>query len=298
LTITSYNTHETIENGKFNLKLLRERNIQGRSEYTAKWTTPLMNTFFEPVPGGCCGASEEGHMKLIAAWETAWSAKGWETRVLNMDDARKHPDFEKMDNFLARIQVTEYNRRCFFRWLAMAANGGGWMSDYDTFPLNFDSEIGARVGQYGVFTSFEKHVPSLISANRDEWEKLVEMFMKRLEKRKLEDGFISDMLMLLNIKHDLGKKAGRFGKTLVMGENALSIAYTSVQESERKLNCKNLENMLAIHLSHSCIDNAIKDGKYPIFGLDNVRDAIEVRGDAALIFMDDYEKQCQIKSTV
>ena len=104
--------------------------------------------------------------------------------------------------------------------------------------------------------------------------------------------------MLLNIKHDLGKKAGRFGKTLVMGENALSIAYTSVQESERKLNCKNLENMLAIHLSHSCIDNAIKDGKYPIVGVDNVRDAIEVRGDAALIFMDDYEKQCQIKSTV
>jgi len=94
-----------------------------------------MNTFFEPVPGGCCGASEEGHMKLMAAWETAWRAKGWETRVLTMDDSRKHPDFKKMDDILARLKVSQYNRRCFFRWLAMAANGGGWMSDYDTFPL-------------------------------------------------------------------------------------------------------------------------------------------------------------------
>ena len=68
-----------------------------------------------------------------------------------------------------------------------------------TFVFSFDSEIGARVGQYGVFTSFEKHVPSLISANRDEWEKLVEMFMKRLEKRKLEDGFISDMVRIFDL---------------------------------------------------------------------------------------------------
>jgi hypothetical protein len=145
--------------------------------------------------------------------------------------------------------------------------------------------------------------------------------MNRLEKKKLEDGFFSDMVrifylllvwnrmiecrnsfthismqtMLLSIKNSLGKKAGRFGKTLVMGDNSLTLAYTSVKELKREVNCKNLENMIAIHLSHGSIDNALKQNKFPIIGLDTLRDAMELRGDAALIFSEDYENQCQIK---
>jgi len=250
-----------------------------------------MNTFFEPVPGGCCGASEEGHKKLMAAWEESWGKKGWETRVLTLDDARKHPDYEKMNESLARLDVSEYNRRCFFRWLAMAANGGGWMSDYDTFPLNFDAEVGAKLGQYGFFTSFEKHVPSLVSANKSEWERMVQTMITLLGNRNLEDGFISDMIMLKNIKDSMGKKAGRFGKALVMGDS-FKVAYKLVDESKREVNCIRLRNMLAIHLSHASIDEAQQSGKFPIMGLETVREAMELRADAALIFLNDYDKQC------
>ena len=76
----------------------------------------------------------------------------------------------------------------------MSANGGGWMSDYDTFPLNFDAEVGAKISKYGVFTSFDSHVPSLISAAQHEWEKLLQLMIGELESRTKEDGFTSDMV--------------------------------------------------------------------------------------------------------
>ena len=33
---------------------------------------PIMSTFFKPVPGGCCGMTEEGHANIVAAWRRAW----------------------------------------------------------------------------------------------------------------------------------------------------------------------------------------------------------------------------------
>ena len=32
-------------------------------------------------------------------------------------------------------QNEEYEKMCYFRYLAMAEVGGGWMSDYDTLPM-------------------------------------------------------------------------------------------------------------------------------------------------------------------
>lgn len=90
---------------------------------------PIMNTFYEPVVGGCCGMSEEGHANLLRAWKDTWEQNGWQTRILTEADARKHPDFELLDEKLAAANVTPYNRRCFWRWLAMSTPeiNGGWM---------------------------------------------------------------------------------------------------------------------------------------------------------------------------
>jgi len=97
--------------------------------------------------------------------------------------------------------------------------------------------------------------------------------------------------MLKNIKDSMGKKAGRFGKALVMGDS-FKVAYKLVDESKREVNCIRLRNMLAIHLSHASIDEAQQSGKFPIMGLETVREAMELRADAALIFLNDYDKQC------
>ena len=42
--------------------------------------------------------------------------------------------------------------------------------------------------------SISGHVPCLISANADEWEKIAQEMIKRLSKRTVEDGFTSDMV--------------------------------------------------------------------------------------------------------
>lgn len=74
--------------------------------------------------------SEQGHENLIKAWEEAWQSFGWETKVLNVKDAKLHPDFDLFQTKMDKANVSEYNRRCFWRWLAMAMlNDGGWMSD-------------------------------------------------------------------------------------------------------------------------------------------------------------------------
>lgn len=112
------------------------RYLQAASQPEAKTDDaskkPVMATFFERVEGGCCGMTEQGHDNLLHAWEQAWQANGWETKVLTEKDARKHPEFEIMKDKLLKVGVSEYNQRCFWRWLAMAVDDsvdGGWMSD-------------------------------------------------------------------------------------------------------------------------------------------------------------------------
>jgi hypothetical protein len=46
---------------------------------------PVMHTFFQPILGGCCEMTEEGHRSLIKAWERAWHSFGWDTNILHSD---------------------------------------------------------------------------------------------------------------------------------------------------------------------------------------------------------------------
>lgn len=106
------------------------RHLSGSTVSTSK---PVMATFFETVKGGCCGMTQEGHEKLLHAWEDAWQSNGWKTRILTEADAREHPEFKTLHEKLLSVGVSDYNQRCFWRWLAMAVesnvDGGGWMSD-------------------------------------------------------------------------------------------------------------------------------------------------------------------------
>jgi len=269
--------------------LKREENSESEA---VDWRTPTMHTFFEPVPGGCCGTTQEGHQRLLRTWESAWRSKGWETKILKEEDARKHQDFEKLKGILDRLEVDDYNRRCFYRWLAMSEIGG-WMSDYDTFPLNFDAEVGSRLQQYGEFTSLESHIPSLIQANKKEWERVTQLMIEMLEFRK-DDGFISDMFILEKIKKTMGKKAGRFARPKTLVVPGLPYAYNKIEnENDRKLYCGALKDKLAIHFSHASTAEAFIKGKFPIkSGISNIRDAMERRSSAATIMLEDYEDQC------
>ena len=142
----------------------RERRFLSAESPTTGDVKPVMATFFETVEGGCCGMTQEGHENLLHAWEEAWQANGWKTKVLTEKDARKHPEFEAMRDKLLKVGVSEYNQRCFWRWLAMAVNedeNGGWMSDYDFFPLTLTGDLGLELAKRPGFKSWAAHVPTL-----------------------------------------------------------------------------------------------------------------------------------------
>jgi len=89
---------------------------------------PVIHTFFHSR-----GKVEEA---VLQVWKREWSNYGFETKVLTIEDAKKHPDFEKVESIMEPLHTKMgYDALCFYRWFAMAASGGGWMSDHDTFPI-------------------------------------------------------------------------------------------------------------------------------------------------------------------
>jgi hypothetical protein len=81
---------------------------------------------------------------------------------------------ETFDNFLQGLPFNKVDKICFYRYLAMGMVGGGWMSDFDTFPLNAAKWDGTGnpmlLPNSGSLTIHEKTesggVPSLVSGKR------------------------------------------------------------------------------------------------------------------------------------
>lgn len=91
----------------------------------------------------------------------------------------------------------------------------------------------------------------------------------------------------------MGKRAGRFGSNLITN---FDTTYKKIKDhNNRKVNCANLENKIAVHFSHGSVKKAIDHALYPIQIEPGDYDAAtEIRADAASLFLDDYHKQCEM----
>lgn len=97
------------------------------------------------------------HYEMIAHWGRSWANRGWNPKVLTRQDAVKHPLFKEIDDRLRRlptVNVLEYELACYHRWLAVAAAGGGFMSDYDVVnygfkPRRIQSDLTVYESAYG-----------------------------------------------------------------------------------------------------------------------------------------------------
>lgn len=269
---------------------------------------PIMFTFYEPdADGYCCGMLEDGHQRLLSAWRQSWQERGWDTVVLTKKDAMRHPLFPELQKKLDVLQLSDYNQKCYWRWLAMAAldeenkdegGGGGsigmWMSDYDTMPLELTAEKGVELSSTsgGKFTSFNNHVPCLINASPAEWERVTRLMMDVLPQKV--DRNASDMISLNKIRTDLTKEDADIiwhGSEVV---STYPLKFDNEGEEKRTLvvDCEQCKGKLATHLSHKATIDTWKRGLYPEsihknFGV------INGRGEAAKILMQDYKAQCQ-----
>lgn len=206
--------------------------------------------------------TEEGHKNLVTAWRRAWELYGWETRILTEADAKKHPRFDELTRKLEESDVNGYNQRCFWRWLAMSLDGnenGGWMSDYDFFPLRLTSAIGKELGSVKGFKSWSVHVPTLIHADQGSWNKITNLMVDTIDK-DLDVDYMSDMYMLEYLyKHHSEDELG-----ITAWERLTYSGFPYKKDGDViKVDCPGAMSRLGAHLSHSDTHKAVDNGLFP-----------------------------------
>merc|ERR1712176_936616 len=144
------------------------------------------------------------------------------------DDAKFHPEYDELvSKLLVNVRGTWFNNGgniynffCFIRWIAMAAVGGGWMSDIDTFPLFSNPSF--TLPNNGTFTSYGMHVPTHVAGSAAEWNRITKLMMENYDKNSNHGHkFWSDMLELENL----------LKKKLLVGENDIIVVdkvYTEI----------------------------------------------------------------------
>jgi len=259
---------------------------------------PVMHTFYEPDPKGyCCGMLEDGHQRLLHAWQKSWQDKGWDTVILTKNDAMLHPLFPSLQEKLESLRINEYNKKCYWRWLAMASvygdsdddKGGGWMSDYDTMPLELNSENGIKLASEndGQFTSYSSHVPCLLYGSRDEWDRVILLMIELLPEKC--NARASDMLTFLKVRQEVKEEGGILWRHSVVK----TFPYKHGEEDDTLVvDCEQCQGKLIAHFSHKGSMDTYRNGVYPKAVSDKLG-VINGRGEAANLFMDDYRSQCE-----
>lgn len=107
---------------------------------------------------------------LIPIWKQSWSKLGWEPIVLNDSHARLHPKYnEYVERYrsLPTVNPKGYELACYLRWLAVAAVGGGWMSDSDV--INYSLNPISPLPELTIW-SYGGHIcPCLVSGSADQY---------------------------------------------------------------------------------------------------------------------------------
>ncbi len=207
---------------------------------------PIMYTFYWPKEDGAVESA--GDLELLDLWKERWYEAGWDARILSLNDAKKHPRFKEFEKKLKvvpfRGRNVVYNQLCFYRWLAMAAVGGGWMSDMDVLPLNvyLPPDEYLDDGKFAIYSSaYVGGIPCLMSGSQDAWERLAFAILENGVEHK-DEQFWSDMFASI----DLYEQDPESYKLLdLMGE------VTNVEWND--ISCNDYSEKLAVHFSHSAL---------------------------------------------
>uniref|UniRef100_A0A6U3QJU3 Alpha 1,4-glycosyltransferase domain-containing protein n=1 Tax=Ditylum brightwellii TaxID=49249 RepID=A0A6U3QJU3_9STRA len=219
---------------------------------------------------------------MLATWKKLWYDAGWDPVVLTDDDAKAHPDFDKYEKEISKLKIGFYDHLCFHRWMAMSQNGGGFMADIDSYPLNMDPKEFGTIPNSGKFTVFEgsfsdgkmiSAVPSLLSGSAGEWESMFKGMMKYVPKHAGK--FFSDMRALQEYVIDNPDK--------YIMDNKVSINIKKTDDGQ--IDCEKLKGKLTFHLSHRSMKEAFKRGHFE-------EDESKTRGFYAKQYTQDFLEQC------
>jgi len=241
---------------------------------------PIMHTFYHSID------SEAGMEYALRLWREEWERKGFDTKILNLEDAKKHPDFEEIEKIMIPLHgSTGYNAICFYRWFAMVVSGGGWMSDHDTFPTNFPVNEGIDLPNGGKFTSFQAHIPALMSGTAAEWNRVARLVIDAIP-RVAEDVVTSDMHAFNVLRKEDS------ADVIFMTPYINYVQEGFIYDSPRVVNCQKMSTVRAVHISHALTHQAILDGLYPLEPDENDPVGKDHRAEASKVFLDDWRNQC------
>lgn len=261
----------------------------------------VMHTFFHRIDpdeyhkyGGMTDASDT---KLLLTWESSWKAAGFETKIITLEDAKHHPAYEKFDKLLnlEKMPFGYYDKLCFLRWLAMAAVGGGYMSDYDTFPLRSFSSDHMKMrhlpneGRLTVYDTVRNGgVPSVVSGTAEEFDRIAHSLLYNNLQVGIREKFWSDMFALMDI-YQKNPEEYVLEDQVLKGNAALNGMHTHmVRGTESTIReCRMVVGgNFAVHFSHFAITDSVEKGLLP-----HGKSAAD-RPEIAEDFLRDWTKAC------
>ena len=249
---------------------------------------PIMHTYYEPTK---TDMTRDGDMDLLENWKKAWYDAGWEPRIVTQAAAEAVPEYENLIDLIVDPDfVGGYNMACYIRWIAMAGVGGGFMSDYDVFPLHHFLRDGRKLPYDGQLTVYSRFVPALVSGSASEYLRIARRIGESIHKHVHMQKYInenssrnhyqkrvpwSDMKALQELKN---ASKGMF----VMRFDVVSAEQFLKLDNFTEQHCEWTDGMRAVHFSH----RSIKEGKQAHRG------AVH-RGTIARLFMNKWHKLCK-----
>jgi hypothetical protein len=237
---------------------------------------PIIYTFFNPLleDAFVTEMSLSGDESLLQLWKQTWSDVGFEPIVLSLNDAKSHPMYLPLHYAMDHTWLDGYNKMCIWRWVAMSNVGGGWMSDYDVFPLRYFETH--PLPHNGSLTVHDRFIPDLVSGSAEEWIRvahdIVSSLLERdaIQKEKVEKSYTlrkrqrrrfytlwTDMMALhewSQTKPDQFQNDSRvFGRPFETRLPHLGIPWTSELCRERTPS-----KIVAVHFSHDAIKRGIE----------------------------------------
>lgn len=211
---------------------------------------PIIYTYYERIPldRRLTDMTDEDDDALLEYWKSSWETAGWTPIVLGKSDAEQHPKFELYNNEIKSLRMDDFGEIVFRRYIAMATKGG-WMCDYDIFPLRDFRSEGLTLPYDGKFAIFDVVSSALAVADQGGWESTLRALLDdakmHLNKNENQINLWTDTLgMIQLLRNDtLNVKSHR----LVMPANLMTepVPFSSEFCAKRQFRKKHL----VIHFS-------------------------------------------------